>query len=108
MNIADRRAAIALKAAERPDVRSLRSALDRVEQNFDDVMALQQEEILRLRRIVLMAVRAYRDMAANNWRGSRSRLERFTNAMDAICLESDAIEFSNDLPEKKRPVPKRG
>lgn len=107
MNLADRRAAIALKAAERPDVRSLRSAIDRVERNFDEVITLQQEEIARLRRLVLVTVRAYRVMTAST-RGSATGLRKFTEAMDAVCLESDAIELSEDMPAKKRPVPKRG
>lgn len=108
MNVRERRAAQALKSAERPDVRALRSALDRVEQNFGDVLALQEEEIQRLRRIVIATVRAYRRMVAGAGQSSGYRLKKFTEAMDTIVLESDAIEMTNDLAPKGRPTPKRG
>jgi hypothetical protein len=108
VNVKERRAATALKLAERPDVTALRYALNSVERNFNDVLALQDEEIRRLRVIVVATVRAYRMMAAAGWKGSRSKFNKFTEAMDTICLESDAIEMTNDLAPKRRPVPKRG
>lgn len=108
MKTTDRSAAAALKAAERPDVRALRSALSRVERNFDEVLALQNEEIDRLRRIVVATVRAYRVLQSASERGSVSKARAFYAAMEPVCLEADAIEFAGDLQRKKRPVPKRG
>ena len=105
MNVTDRSAAIALKAAERPDVRALRSALSKVERNFDGVLALQDAEIRRLRRLLLRAVRVYRDMAAADWHTSKARLAAFTKAFDDLCLEADAIVFAEGLEESAR---KRG
>ncbi len=79
-----------------------------LEREFNNVLSLQDEEIRRLRVIVVATVRAYRMMAAAGWKGSRSKFTKFTEAMDTICLESDAIEMTNDLAPKRRPVPKRG
>lgn len=108
MNTLDRKAAAGLRTAERPDVRALRSAIDKVERNFNDVLALQDEEIRRLRVIVLATVRTYRAMAAVSWRGNPAKARKFTEAMDVICLESDAIEYADDLPPKQRPAKQRG
>lgn len=102
MEGAERRAAVALRAAERPDIRVLRSALARVERNFDEVLGLQDEEIARLRRLVLAATKAYRTLIGKS-RAAPAANQRFREAMEAICLEADAITFSGDVAPKRRP-----
>lgn len=108
MTITERRASVELRAAERPDVQALRSALSRVEHNFDAILELQEEEIQRLRRLVVVTVRAYRNMEAGGWKTNGRRFRAFVDAMGSICLESDAIEYGQDLAPKKRPTRRRG
>lgn len=102
----DRRAAHALRTMDRPDVRALRSALDRVERNFKDLIEVQDEEIERLRRMVVQVVSAYRAVVLAKW-DSDVRVRKLTDTLDEMCLEADAILYEQDLKPKARPARRR-
>lgn len=101
-----RRAAVALKAAERPDVRALRSKLSAVEKNFDDLIELQDEEIERLRRLLVSAANAHRANEATFWKHP-TKVAKLMAVLGEICLEADAIAYAGDLLPKRGPVRRR-
>lgn len=99
----DRRAAVALKTIERPDVRALRSGLERLAKKLDDLVQVQDEEIQRLRRLVVQVAQAYRLAVSHEWK-RQHRNAAFFSAVDQLALESDAIVAAGDLRPGGRPA----
>ena len=98
----DRRAAVAVKTLEREDMRTLITSAARIATKVDALVAAQDEEIFRLRRLIVAATAAYREIKAKNWKGGAKRWASFVDSMDRLALETDAIFICEDLPPKRR------
>lgn len=102
----DRRAAVAVKTLERPDVRALRSQLDAVAVSFDALVEAQDDEIERLRRLIVTTVARYRAVTQTKW-NSVKKTNALIASLDTLCLEADAMLFAGDLLPRKRPARRR-
>jgi hypothetical protein len=103
---ADRRAAVAVRTLERPDVRSLRSRLEKLAAQTDDLVQAQDSEIRRLRLMVLKMADGYRMALAGDWKRKGANAA-FFRAVDALALEADAIRVNGDMFAPSRTARRR-
>ena len=96
MNEADRRSAVAVRTLERPDVRYLRSRLDKLAAQLDELVQAQDAEIRRVRLMVLKLADGYRMALAGNWKRKGANAA-FFRAVDALALEADSIRVDGDM-----------
>lgn len=102
----DRRAAVAVRTLERADLRSAISSINKMAEKVDALVAAQDDEIERLRRLIAATVVRYRAVTETKWTSAK-RTNALVASLDTLCLEADAIRLAGDLLPRKRPARRR-